>query len=213
MAIPDKLSIYNGALRMLSQTKLSALTEEREARFDLDQVWDENGIKACLEMGLWNFANRTVMASFNPSYESPFGMRYSFDKPSDWVRTSAVTTDEYFSNPLFAYADEAGFWFSDLPTLYIKYVSDDTDYGLDYAKWPESFRAFVYAYFANEICPKVLKTEKLIEKMEKKFMHLRTTAKSRDAMNEPSRFPAAGTFTRSRRGGNRERGNISRLIG
>lgn len=212
MTSPNQLSIYNGALRMLGQTRLQSLTEQREARFDMDEVWDENGLKACLEMGLWNFAMKTVKGLFNPSIEPPFGFRYVFDKPSDWVRTAAVASDEFFTNPLFAHVDEID-WYANEPTVYFKYVSDDASYGLDYDNWPESFRKFVHGYFANEIKTKLLKTEKLIETFDKEFRKHLTTAKSRDAMNQPSRFPAQGTWTRSRRGGVRERGNNSRLIG
>lgn len=201
MSSATQFSIYNGALRALGQTKLATPDEPREARYDLDEVWEENGIKACLEMGLWNFAMKTVQATPDNSIEPDFGFTLAYEKPSDWVRTAAFCQDEYFSEPNFAYTDEGDYWFCDLNPAYIKYVSDDAAYGLDFAKWPESFRKFVYYYFADEIKAKILKSEKLITAFEKKFEKVRTTAKSRDAMNEPSRFAATGSFVRSRRGG------------
>jgi hypothetical protein len=41
------------------------------------------------------------------------------------VLTSGVFQDEFMRTPLTDYADEAGYWFSDYDTIYVRYVSDD----------------------------------------------------------------------------------------
>ena len=56
----DKLSIYNGALSILGERRLASLTENREPRYKLDDVWDNNFVRRLLQMGQWQFAQRTV---------------------------------------------------------------------------------------------------------------------------------------------------------
>src|SRR5258708_823139 len=120
----DKLSLYNGALtEFLGERKLANLTENREPRRVLDEIWDGGALRYCLEQGLWNFAMRTIQLTYSPSVEPDFGFRYAFDKPTDWVRTAALCVDEFFRCPLLQYNDEAGFWFADIDTIYVRYIS------------------------------------------------------------------------------------------
>ena len=127
-----RLKLYNEALiTFLGERALGSLAENREPRRVLDAVWDNGAIDYCLEQGLWNFATRAQQITYSPSVEPPFGYRYAFTKPDDYVRTAAVCSDERFNCPLTQYADEGGFWFADLDTLYVKYVSDDDQYGYD----------------------------------------------------------------------------------
>src|SRR3546814_179077 len=136
-----QLSLYNGALRLCGEAKLANLTEDREPRYVLDDVWDDGALRHCLQQGSWNFAMRTVEAEYSPSVEPSFGFRRAFDKPTDWVRTAAMASDEYFRCPLTSLGarDEGGFWFSDLETIYVRYVSDDASFGLDMSLWPANF--------------------------------------------------------------------------
>ncbi len=150
MAI-NQLTLYNEALLYCGQRFLASLTENQESRRLLDQVWATNGVRACLEMGQWFFAMRTVMIDYDPSVEPSFGYRRAFAKPNDWVLTSAVCQDEFFTAPLTRYSDEAGYWYSELDTIYVKYVSSSVNYGLNFGLWPESFFQFVAAYFASKI--------------------------------------------------------------
>src|SRR3546814_6155120 len=108
-----QLSLYNGALRLCGEAKLANLTEDREPRYVLDDVWDDGALRHCLQQGLWNFAMRTVEAEYSPSVEPSFGFRRAFDKPTDWVRTAAMASDEYFRCPLTSLGarDGGGFWF------------------------------------------------------------------------------------------------------
>ncbi len=128
-----KLTIYNGALAVLGDEKLATVTENRSPRRILDTVWDNEGVETCLEMSEWKFAMRTISITYSPSVEPDFGLRRAFDKPDDFVRTSAVCSDEYFTNPLrnHEYVDEAEYWFADLDMLYIRYVSNDAASGLE----------------------------------------------------------------------------------
>lgn len=215
MAAPTQLSIYNGALRVLGETPLNALTDNRPARHLLDDVWDDEGVEACLEAGLWNFAMRTVQGSYDPDVTPDFGYQYVFDKPDDWVRTAALCSDEFFKSPVLEYVDENGRWYANLDTIYVRYVSDDSAYGLDYSTWTRGFRRFVHHYFANEVVPVHTQDKEKIKLVFKKTTYALKTAKARDAMADPPGFPPPGRWLTSRRGrsGGRELGRTGALIG
>lgn len=193
-----QLDLYNGALLLCGERFLASLTEEREPRRLLDQVWSSNGVKACLEKGQWFFAMRTVQIDYETSIEPDFGYNRAFQKPEDWVLTSSLCSDEFFRSPLTRYTDEAGYWYSDLDTLFVRYVSQDVTYGLDMNKWPESFREYVEAYFASRIILKLSATDEVEKKIKDALKERLVTAKSRAAMADPTSFPAQGSWTRAR---------------
>lgn len=206
----DRLKIYNGALLLCKSRALASLTENREPRYLLDQVWQDNGVRNCLQMGQWRFARRSAQLDYNPAIQPDWGPPRAFEKPTDWVSTSAVCSDEYLRNPLINYRDEAGFLFADLDTIYVTYISDDTAYGLNYALWPEAFTEFVKAYFASKVVGKLTNDEKLIERitlprrgvLDKALL----LAKNTDAQADPPKPLAQGTWSRARQGTGRARG-------
>ena len=166
-----QLSLYNDALMIIGERFLSSLTEEREPRRLLDQAWSSGtgAIRACLEEGQWRFATRTVQVDYDSGVEPDFGLPHAFQKPDDWVSTVAVCTDQYFRSPLLRYVDEAGYWYSDLETIYVRYISDDAGYGSNLGEWPESFRQFVAAHLASKIILRMSNSEE----EEKRVMELR----------------------------------------
>lgn len=194
----NRLSFYNNALLMAGERALSSLTEAREPRRLLDQVWDTGGVKKCLEQGQWKFAMRTVMLDYDPDLSPSFGYSRAFNKPSDWVVTSAVCTDAYFRTPLLQYFDEAGYWYADLDTIYVRYVSDDDQYGLDLARWPGSFEDFAASFFALRISAKLAASETEIKKLTALHRDLKKIALNKDAMADPSKILPPGMWSRSR---------------
>ena len=211
----SKLEIYNAALVICGERILSSLTEDRKSRRLLDQVWDNDGVEACLERAQWKFALNSIKLDYDTSVTTDFGYRRAFAKPSDWVLTSAVCSDEFFTNPLIRYSDENDFWFAELDLIYVKYVSNATDFGLDLSLWPPTFNKFVSAYFANEIVMGLTQDVELAERVEKRLDKTMKLAKSNDAMAGPQQFPAPGMFVNSRYRGRttRDRGSRSNLIG
>lgn len=211
-----QLQIYNGALRVLKQEQLASLSENVEARYYLDGVWDNNGIRYCLEQGLWYFAKRTAKFDADPSVKTNFGYANAFLKPLDWVRTMMLCQDENFNVPLTTVNDEAGYWYCPLTSIYVAYVSDDPDYGNNTDLWPESFMQFVQAYFADEIAPKLTTSKEDMERTAKNEKDKLLKAKSLVAMNEAAAFPPVGSWVRARYGRNTtwlDRGNRGNLIG
>ena len=218
MAISDanKLLIYNGALLFIGARRLSTLTDSIESRRLLDDVWDRNGVNTVLEHGQWNFAMRSSKFEYSPSVTPAFGYSRAFEKPSDFVRVCAVCSDEFFTTPLLRYTDEAGFWFSDLDEIYVKYVSDDGSYGTDYSLWPPSFIRYLEAWFGCQIIWKLTQSKSKEKEKKDECKTLKIEAKSQDAFNDPTRFTPPGRFRVARTSGYGRRhdgGYRGRLIG
>lgn len=211
-----RLRLYNSALTLCGERHLASLTEEREPRRLLDHVWDDEGVKACLEAGQWTFARRTMQVDYDADFSPEFGYQYAFNKPTDWCNTAALCSDEYFNTPLLRYADEIDHWYADVDVIYVKYTSDHADYGNDLSTWPQVFTDFVAAYFAKRIILKLTSDENRLAVVEKAYEKAELAAKNHNAMGEPTKFPAQGGWTLSRQGGGsrtRDRGNRNNLIG
>jgi hypothetical protein len=200
-----QLSLYNGALRLCRDRKLISLSENREPRRLLDAAWGDGSttgaVKACLEIGQWDFATRTVMIDSSPSVEPPFGLPYAFDRPADLVRTTGVWQDEFCKVPLLDYVNERGYWYAAIDPIYVSYVSNAPEYGADTSLWPESFVKLVEAYLANEIVGNLTQGDAQAERVFKMFDYLRKQAKKLDAIEQPTRLTPAGSWTRARRNG------------
>jgi hypothetical protein len=210
-----KLGLYNQALtEHLEERRLVSLTENREARRVMDDVWDGPTLGACLSAGLWNFAIRTAMYEASPSISPDFGYSYAFDKPTDWVRTVGIASDEMFSQPLIEFNDETGFWFANLDTIYVRWVSNDTDYGMNLAGWPANFERYVAAALAAAACGRITGSRGDKQAIAEDVKRLLSTAKNTDAMDEGAKFAPTGTWARSRSGSTRrDGGSRTRLIG
>lgn len=214
-----RLELYNAALLICGESFLASLSEDREPRHLLDHVWDNDGVKQCLEAGQWKFGMRAVRLDYDPSIAPDFGYQRAFEKPTDWCATSAICTDEYFQVPLTRYIDETGYWFADLDELYVRYVSNDAAFGGDLSLWPAKFADYVAHFFAGKIILKLTsdkeKREAILHPKRGLLARSLKMAKSHDAMAGPTTFPAQGAWSSARRagGGRRDRGNRGNLIG
>jgi hypothetical protein len=194
----SRLTLYNNALLMSGERPLASLTEAREPRRLLDQVWDTGGVRKCLEQGQWTFAMRTVELDYDPDVAPTFGLSRAFDKPTDWVATSAVCSDAYFRTPLLSYVDEANYWYAALDTIYVRYVSDADTYGMNLARWPGSFEDFVAAFFSERIVYKLSTSEESLKKATIRLERLKKLALNKDAMASPSKVLPPGRWSRAR---------------
>lgn len=213
----SRLKIYNSALLLCGERSIASLTVNEEGRRLLDDVWNDGGVQFCLERGQWKFAMRGTEMTSDPDVTPAFGYNFAFPKPTDWVNTSAVCTDEYFKVPLLQYADEISYWFAPISTIYVKYVSNADGYGNNLAAWPASFTEYVKAYFASRIVWKLTGSKDKQAHVHKECKDRLLTAKNSDAMAGPTTFPARGAWARARDGaygnGRRDRGNPGSLIG
>lgn len=195
----SKLTLYNDALMWLGERKLASLSEAREPRRALDDAYTVT-LRYCLEQGFWNFAIRSVQADSSASVVPTFGYQYAFTKPNDFVRTYQVADNETFTPQLLTFVDEPNFWYANCDPLYIRYISDDVNYGGDLSLWPASFADWVALRMAVKTCKKITGADpddKLI-RGEKRAL---ADARSKDAMNEPPGFMPRQSWITSRQGG------------
>jgi hypothetical protein len=211
--VTTKLQIFNGALLELGERNLASLSESREPRRLLDAVWDTGALNFCLNAGQWKFATRSSMLESSPSVTPAFGYANAFEIPSDFVRTVAFCADEYFNSPITQYSSEGGFWFSDVEPIYLKYVSNDTDYGADFSLWPPNFILYVQAYLASRIAKRNNQNKSDWQDLMNLVGFRLKEAKASDAMEGPTQFPPSGSWVRSRSGSNGERASRNRLTG
>lgn len=212
----DRLALYNIALFAVGERALASLTETREPRRLLDEVYTRGAgaVEFFLEQGLWNHAIRAVQIDKSTSVTPSFGLANAFDLPTDFIRLVQISSGEYFSSPLMQYEIEAAFIYADIDPIYLRYVSDSNDFGNDLSLWPETFTLWGGTWLGLQIAP-VLLNDKDLEALEKRTRRLLNDARSKDAMQEPPRFPPLGSWSRARFGHRRrrDRGSRSQLIG
>jgi hypothetical protein len=211
-----QLNLYNEALRILGERKLASLSENREPRRVLDDIWADGAVDACLEQAFWKFATRAVKITASTTTIPAFGYKNAFDKPSDLVRIMNASADERFNEPLTQMMDEVGFWFADVDPLYVRYVSNATDYGNDMARWPQSFIRYFAAYLAAEAALTLTQSPDKLKLALGLMKEALTEARSRDAMSDPTAFLPQGGWSKARggrSGSRRDRGGRGQLIG
>lgn len=200
MASTDRLKLYNRALMLLGEPALASLSENRAPRRYLDTAWNGGAVNYCLEAGQWKFAMRSVQLDYSPSVEPGFqGLRYAFAIPDDHVRLGGMFRDESMNEPLLDAREESGYWWSNQQTIYIRYVSNDIDFGLDMSLWTERFARFVEANLAYEVAMPLTQNQTKMEQMlalrDKQYLR---DALSKDAMQDPTKFPPRGSWVRAR---------------
>ena len=196
-----KLKLYNNALVVhLGERKLSSLTENREPRRALDDVWDNGAVDYCLQQGLWNFASRSVMIDYDPDVTPDFGFDYAFTIPTDFIRIIKITSDEDMKSSIQDYKEERGYWFTNHQTIYVEYISNDSSYGGDLSRWPETFTKFVEAHLAQRICKRITNSVADSEDLEKVVRKKLVDARSKDAMDEGTKFAPRGSWSTARTG-------------
>ena len=175
-------------------------------------------VNECIAAGSWNFAMEdTSITGDTGLITGRVGPRYGFTKPTDWVRTVAVSLDEFFSAPLTQYYDDADIWKADSTPLYVRYVSNDTGLGFELARWPAQFTRFVALELADRLSVALTQNDAVRERIGKRRDEARKRALNTDAMNQAQPiFPPAGSWTVARwgsRGNGRDRGSRGSLTG
>ena len=193
----DRLSIYKGALRLLGGGELSSLTETGAARRALDDAWTPVGTML-LEAGLWNFAIRATELQNDEDVTPLFGYQYAVRKPDDWVRTASISDDPTFSRSYEQYEDETRYWYCNIDPLYVRYISNDEEYGWNVGAWRQHFADAFSAFLAFE-CGLPISQDKgnrndLHGLAEKRL----ALAKTKDAVDERVQFKPVGRLVRAR---------------
>lgn len=198
-----KLGIYNLALGHLNEGALASTTENRESRRHLDAFYDQV-VAECLAEGLWNHAIRAIKETHSIAVTPAFGYNYAFKHPTDFVRVVALSFDPTFRTLLLELNEEAGYWYANSTPLYVRYISNSANYGLDLTRWPPNFTAWVAFKLAENACGRITGSDKLLQGPEgiiRRGNKAKLKAKSTDAMNEPPGKPPRGGWVTSRWGG------------
>lgn len=208
----DQLSLYNGALSLLGQRPLASVSEDREARYYLDEEYADTLI-FCLRQAFWNFSMWSVKIDAEATTPA-FGYSNMFIKPSDWVKTYVISFSERFDPPLMDYQDQIGFWLADGTPIYVRYVA--TSSGLIPGNFPIDYAFYVEAVLAAQIFKRVTGNgEDELAKFDKRVVKKAlATAKGNDAIDQPPGTYPQGAWVSSRSGGYRsQHGKRGQLIG
>jgi len=193
----SRLSIYNGALRLLGDTQLASLNEVSAARRSLDAAW-QSAVDDLLSRGMWNFAIRTVELDYDANVEPLFGYLYAFSKPSDWIRTANISQDASFREGYEQYEDETSHWHASIKPLYVRYVSSDPNYGWNVGAWRQPFAKALEAYLAFECGLPISNDRGNRNDLYQLYKTRLAEAKSLDAVDERVRRMPMGRLVRSR---------------
>ena len=143
-----KLGIYNDALRLLGQRVLKTDTEDREPRYDLDDLWDEGGVDYCLETVKPRFATKMVLSTgVTPTLVTEY--TYEHTLPADFNALVDLYKDGKLEQEITKFYREGDKLLNDYQTAYVRYVLDFATVGL--TNMPESFARVVSAFFAREL--------------------------------------------------------------
>lgn len=179
MAI-DQLTLYNNALLLLGQRKLSSLTEDRAPRYDLDLVWDLGAADYCLEIVKPVFSRLTDKLTTSTT-STEHDLDNVFTLPSDFVTVVGVYSDAVLDQPVSRYIIEDDTLACNHETIYLRYVSN----GRALANWSASFARVVAAYLARETTISIQPDR--YEEIQSLFVDRVEIAKTLEDEKEPDR--------------------------
>ncbi len=97
-----------------------------------------------------------------------------------------------------AYQTEARFWFADLDVIYVRYVSNDLQYGGDLSLWPPNFSKYASAYMGTQLCLRMTNAASKLQMVQGIMEDRLKVARATDAMEDATRFPPRGSWVRAR---------------
>ena len=194
-----KLQLYNGALSHIGTTRLADLTVNEGPRYELDAVYD-HCLQFMLEQGLWKFAKRTARLEPDADYEPDFGPAYAYTMPTDFVRLAGIATDEYFRSELLDYREENGVWYTDSSLIYVSWISNGAEFGLDLGLYPSNYVESLQAYMAFKTTLQISKDRGDRNTIYQYFQRFLAQSRRLDAVDEAVKWKPAGSWGQSRGG-------------
>lgn len=199
-----KLQVYNQALIQMKQSKLADIAEDIEARYVLDELYDPV-VKEMLEKGHWTFAMRSVSITEDTSITPAFGYSMAFNMPDDWVRTYALSMNEFFQPLYYDWLEEAGLLFANSGPIYLRYVSNAVSgFGMDLTRWTGRYTKAVAFELAYRGAPKIAgSSDSFVEKLEGDAAQAVDEALQFEALREPGKQLPQGRWNAARLSPNR----------
>ena len=202
--MPTKLSVYNGALRLLGKTRLDDTDEDDKAAVALSDAWDDV-VRGCFEEYPWNFAaERAQLELLETTPVHTFTSHYA--KPADWLATINITVSANDDDKLIAYSDEAGgatqpkgVIATSSTSVYLRYISDL--YITRIGNWSQKFADYVAAKLAQECCQEITGNTSKMEDIDREKRKRKHEATNWDSRQNPMRVMPPGRLVRARLGG------------
>lgn len=196
----DKLSLYNEAALILKLRNVDSLTENTPTRITFDHAYNVV-VDYMLAQANWHFAARIAAIDPETTTEPSFGPNNYFAKPDDFARLIEISRHPNFYPTLDAFTEEAGYWAANCDPLYIKYVSNDLQYGRDLGRWTAHFTRATAFEIAERCAGKLTKmSDGDLDRLEKRKMAALHKAKSVEAYGQPMQRLQPGNLTRARMG-------------
>ena len=156
-----KLLIYNNALHILGERRLSNIYEDREPRYVLDEQYNLDAIDYLLEIAQPRFAV-TSAALTSPVTSSVHGIDEVYTFPGDWVsplrdpgthgNIASFFADEDFQQPVNRYILESNTVATEVATtLYVRYITNSRSI----TQFTPNFARLVSAYLAKEVASRI----------------------------------------------------------
>ena len=157
----SKLLIYNNALQLLGERRLSNLYEDREPRYVLDEAYSLELVNHCLELAKPRFAVSSVKLA-SPSVSAVHGLDSVYTFPTDYLSTlsdpgvhgsnGSFFADEDLSQPVDRYIMEGNTVATDIATnLWMRYITSNRALSV----WTPTFGRLVSAYLAKEVASRL----------------------------------------------------------
>jgi hypothetical protein len=202
--VTTKTKLYRNAAIILKQDAVGmAVTEDSGVVNNLNLVYDDV-LAFALTRGDWNFATLTVSIEASADVTSAISDYSSaIPKPDDYAgRIVAISGNQRFDPPLDDYHEDggtAGYIWCDVDPLYLRYISNATDVGLDLSLWPPTFTRYVEHELAYRVAPTLTSigaAEK--EELRKERTRALKEAQMNDARNQGAQKLPQGRLVQAR---------------
>lgn len=193
----DKVGLYNDALILLGERRLSSISEAREPRYNLDAIWDLGAVDYCLSVVRPKFAIATKKIT-SYTTDTDHGYTNIFSLPSDFLSLVDVYADATLDQPISRRFIDSTSICVNYATIYVRYNADNTfaiPSGTNFAILSPEFVRVLTAYLAREYAMRVSPDD--YDKLNGLFASRVADAKEIDSRNEPDKRPLAQTGTLS----------------
>lgn len=199
-----KQQLYRSAALILKQNSVSMTVTDDEAMVNTFNLVYDEAIRFALANGDWNFATRTVSIEASADVSSEINdFSFAIPKPNDYAgRIVAISGNQRFDPPVDDYHEDGGFsgniW-CDVDPLYLRYISNSSEYGLNLADWSPSFERY-FEYELAERARGMLTNMSAAEdeRFEKKYKRALNDARAKDARNQGAQKLPQGRLVQAR---------------
>ena len=193
--MPSETDIVNRALRRVSGTRITSLTDGSANANIASDVY-EQVFHDMLRGHAWKFATKlTKLARLSavPTYEFDF----AYALPADWLRTVAVHDNDAGSSVVIyreAEIADVGTLLASAEDIWLRYVYKVTDIN----RAPEDFHTALAMALAEEFAIPVANSNTIYDKAVIAASKALRKAKSADSMGTPADPRTAGSWATSR---------------